>query len=106
MLCERDEYLLLWQICKLWDIFMIFLVTLCTFLWKYTAYDIVDMVNKCAAPKCQTGYTSPARKLSSIHFPVKKEELNKKWIRFVSRSDWAPTKHCFMQVAFRRYLQK
>ena len=51
------------------------------------------MVNKCAAPKCQTGYTSSTRKLSSFHFPLKNEELNKKWIRFVNRSDWVPTKH-------------
>ena len=72
---------------------MLFLMSLCTFLWKYTAYDIIDMVNKCAAPKCQTGYTSSTRKLSSFHFPLKNEELNKKWIRFVNRSDWVPTKH-------------
>ena len=67
---------------------MLFLMSLCTFLWKYTAYDIIDMVNKCAAPKCQTGYTSSTRKLSSFHFPLKKEELNKKWIRFVNKIDW------------------
>ena len=72
---------------------MLFLMSLCTFLWKYTSYDIIDMVNKCAAPKCQTGYTSSTRKLSSFHFPLKKEELNKKWIRFVNRSDWVPRKH-------------
>ena len=85
---------------------MLFLMSLCTFLWKYTAYDIIDMVNKCAAPKCQTGYTSSTRKLSSFHFPLKNEELNKKWIRFVNRSDWVPTKHSVLFVAFRRYLQK
>ena len=48
------------------------------FLWKYTAYDIIDMINKCAAPKYQTGYTFSARKLSSFHFHLKNEELNKK----------------------------
>ena len=72
---------------------MLFLVRLCIFLWKYTEYNITDMVNKCAAPKCQRGYTSSTRKLSSFHFPLKNEELNKKWIRFVNRSDWVPTKH-------------
>ena len=72
---------------------MFFLVSLCIFLWKYTAYDIIDMVNKCAAPKCQRGYTSFTGKLPSFHFHLKNEELNKKWIRFVNRSDWLPTKH-------------
>ena len=51
------------------------------------------MVNKCAAPKCQTGYISSTGKLSSFHFTLKNEELNKKWILFVNRSDWVSTKH-------------
>ena len=72
---------------------MLFLMSLCTFLWTYTAYDMIDMVNKCSAPKCQTGYTFSTRKLFSFHFPLKNEELNKKWIRFVNMSDWVPTKH-------------
>ena len=63
------------------------------FVWKCTAYDIIDMVNKCAASKYQTGYTFSTGKLSSFHFPLKNEELSKKWIRFVNRSDWVPTKH-------------
>ena len=42
-------------------------------LWKYTAYDIIDMVNKRVAPKCQTGCTSSTRKLSSFHFLLKNE---------------------------------
>ena len=72
---------------------MLFLMSLCIFLWKYTGYDIIDMINKCAVPKCQTGYTSSTGKLSSFHFPLKNEKLNKKWILFVNRSDWVPTKH-------------
>ena len=48
---------------------------------------------KYAAPNCQTGYTSSTGKLSSFHFPLKNEELNKTWIRFVNRSHWVPTKH-------------
>ena len=51
---------------------------------------------KCVAPKCQTGYTSFTGKLSSFHFPPKNEELNKKWNRFVNRSDWVPTKHSIL----------
>ena len=46
-------------------------------LRKYTAYNNINMVNKCAAPKCQTGYTTARGKLSSVHFPLKNEELNK-----------------------------
>ena len=42
----------------------------CIFLWKYTEYDIIDMVNQCAAPKYQTGYTSSTGKLS-FQFPRK-----------------------------------
>ena len=72
---------------------MLFLTSLCTFLWNYATCDIIDMVNKCASPKCQTGHTFSTRKLSSFHFPLKNEELNKKWFRFVNRSDWVPTKH-------------
>ena len=66
---------------------MLFLMSLCTFLWKYTAYDIIDLVNKYVAPKCQTCCISSTRKLSSFNFPLKNEEFNKKWIRFVNRSD-------------------
>ena len=49
------------------------------FLCKYTVYDITDMVNKCAACRCIS--------------PLKSEDLNKKEIRFVNRSDCVPTKH-------------
>ena len=52
------------------------------------------MVNKCVAPKChQTDYISSIEKLSSFHLLLRNEELNKKWIRFVNKSDWVPTKH-------------
>ena len=75
---------------------MIFLMSLYTFLWKYIAYDIIEMVNECTAPKCQTGYTSSTGKLSSFHVPLKNEDLNKKWIHFVNRKDWVPTKHSIL----------
>ena len=76
------------------------------FLWKYTAYDITDMVSKCAAPKYQTGYTSSTGKLSSFHLPLKNEELNKKRIRFVNRSDWVPTKHSVLFEFHFEYIYK
>ena len=49
---------------------MLFLMSLYIFLWKYTAYGIIDMVNKRAAPKCQTGYTFSTGKMSSVRFPL------------------------------------
>ena len=51
------------------------------------------MVNKCAAPKCTSGYTSNKKKLARFYFPLKNPELNEKWVRFVNRKDWEPTKH-------------
>ena len=30
---------------------------------------------------------------TSFHFPLKNEELSKKWIHFVNKSDWVPRKH-------------
>ena len=37
--------------------------------------------------------TSSTGNLSSFHFPLKNEDLNKNWIRFLNRSYWVPTKH-------------
>ena len=51
------------------------------------------MVNKCAAPKCTSGYSSNNhKKIASFHFPTD-QNLNQLWIRFVNRLDWIPTKH-------------
>jgi len=32
-------------------------------------------------------------KLSSFYFPFKNDELNQKWIPFVNKSDWVPSKN-------------
>ena len=77
----------------MWGIFKLSLMSLCMFLWKYTVYDIMNMVNVLHLSVKQALYTSSTGKLSSFHFPLKNEELNKKWIRFVNRSDWIPTKY-------------
>ena len=46
------------------------------------------MFNKCAAPKCASGYASNEKKqIAEFHFPLNNAELKKQWIRFVSRSD-------------------
>ena len=49
------------------------------------------MVNKCTAPKCKTGNESiddQSKKTATLHFPIKKPDLNKKWISFVIRINW------------------
>ena len=53
------------------------------------------MVNKCAALSCQSGYAKNEniKRLATFHFPLKDDELNKHWIRFVNRAVSVPTKH-------------
>ena len=58
------------------------------------------MVNTCVVVNCNSGYTRRENqvdfvpeKVSVFHFPVKKSELNKKWIRFVNRKNWTPPRH-------------
>ena len=52
------------------------------------------MVNKCAAPKCTSGYASNEKKqMAKFHFPLKNAESKKQRNRFVSRRDWIATKH-------------
>ena len=47
------------------------------------------MVNKCATLKCAPGYDSNEKKqITKFHFPLTNAELNKQWIRFVSRRHW------------------
>ena len=53
------------------------------------------MVNKCAAPKCTSGYASNEKKQTEkFHFPLRNAELNKQWIHFISKRDWLATKCC------------
>ena len=35
----------------------------------------------------------PLLQENCLHFHLKNEDLNKKWIHFVNRKDWVPTKH-------------
>ena len=34
-----------------------------------------------------------SKKIATFHFPIKKPDLSKKWIRFVNRINWKPTQH-------------
>ena len=52
------------------------------------------MVNKCAAPKCTSGYASNEKKqMAKFHFPLKNAESKKQRNRFVNRRDWIAAKH-------------
>ena len=52
------------------------------------------MFNKCAAPKCTSGYASNEKKqIAKFHFPLKNAELQKYWIRFVNRRGRIATEH-------------
>ena len=52
------------------------------------------MFNKCAAPKCTSGYASNEKKqIAKIHFPLKNTELKKQWISFVNRRDYGEMKN-------------
>ena len=67
------------------------------------------MVNKCATPKCTSGYTSNEKKqIAEFHFPLKRAVLNKQWIRFVNRRDWLATKNSVLcKLHFHeKYLQR
>ena len=67
------------------------------------------MVNKCAAPKCTSGYARNEKKqIAKFHFPLKIAELNKQWIHFVNKRDWLATKHSMLcELHFEeKYLQR
>ena len=48
------------------------------------------MVNKCAAPKCTSGYARNEKKqIAKFHFPLRNVALKKQWISFFNRRDSA-----------------
>ena len=57
------------------------------------------MVNTCVVACCKTEYKKRQHKINVIpekfpvfRFPLENPALNRKWIRFVNRRDWAPTR--------------
>ena len=50
------------------------------------------MVNKCVAFGCSNGYDTSSEKVSTLSFPFGKSGLIEKWIKFVNRNNWFPTK--------------
>ncbi|XP_065219679.1 THAP domain-containing protein 3-like [Planococcus citri] len=52
------------------------------------------MVNKCCMPECKSNYRgTPYVKVFSFPNAEKYPEVHRKWIKKVSRKDWAPTKN-------------
>jgi len=57
------------------------------------------MVNKCSAFGCKTGYDSTESKnVSTFSFPLDNPDLIQKWIKFVNRTEWTPTKHSVLCI--------
>ena len=57
------------------------------------------MVNTYVFAYCETGYKKRQHKINDVpekfavfRFPLKNPKVNRKWIRFVNRRDWAPTR--------------
>ena len=48
------------------------------------------MVNKCVVFGCKSGYDSQQDKVAG--FPLSAPDLLEKWIKFVNRVNWKPTK--------------
>ena len=51
------------------------------------------MVNKCVICGCKSGYKTCDEKVSHFEFPFKRPQLLEKWVKFVNRRDWKPTKN-------------
>ena len=51
------------------------------------------MVNKRVVFGCNSGYSTCKENVSSFRFPAANPELLQKWIKFVNRADWIPTKN-------------
>lgn len=62
------------------------------------------MVNKCCVYGCNTGYsTAKEEKISSFRFPLKNMDLCIKWIKFVNRKNFKPSKHsCICEKHFEK----
>jgi hypothetical protein len=61
------------------------------------AFVILKMPDKCCVVGCRTNYAGGPKK-SVFYFPSE-EEIRKRWIRFVNRSNWIPSKHSVICVA-------
>ena len=52
------------------------------------------MVNKCVVFWCDSGNSNTSTdNVSAFRFPFKKPILLEKWMRFVNKADWLPSKN-------------
>ena len=80
------------------------------------------MVNKCVVFGCKSGYqlhikrnsgtsseeqesSKDAKRTPIFPFPFDTSDVNQRWIRFVNRKDWKPTKHSGSRVFARNTLK-
>ena len=76
----------------------IYAKSVCSVLGTFNNCFAIIMVNTCVVAYCKTGYKKRHHKINVIpekfpifRIPLKNPELNRKWIKFVNRSDWALT---------------
>ena len=50
------------------------------------------MVNKCVIFGCKSGYDNQHEKVSTFSFPFNRPDLLEKWVKFVNRPNWKPSK--------------
>ena len=63
------------------------------------------MVNKCATPKCTSGYAGNEKKqIAKFNFPLKNTgstiPKNKQWIHFINGRDWLTTRHSVLSELY------
>ena len=56
------------------------------------------MVNKCVAFGYSSGYDTNSEKVPIFSFPLGKSNLIEKWIKFVNRNNWFPTKNSVLCI--------
>ena len=56
------------------------------------------MVNKCVAFGCSSGYDTISKKVSTFSFPLGKSDHIEKWIKFLNRNNWFPTKNSILCI--------
>ena len=56
------------------------------------------MVNKCVVFGSKSGYDNQQEQVSGFSFPFNKSDLLEKWVKFVNRQEWKPSKSSVIGV--------
>ena len=59
---------------------------------------LTKMVNKCVAFGCSSGFHTNREKVSKFSLPLGKSNLLEKWMKFINRNDWFPTKNSVLCI--------